>query len=481
MPLQFPQLHDEDESKLIHNLTQYGLSKGLIMYPISYQEYQVNLAPLTLFPTPFPRSQFEKAKSLATAYSELYANVVSQHDWLINVIEALAPVDSSFTGMLYQSYLKAQKKGIVQPISLGIARSDYMYDTTTQQIKQVEFNTVSVSFAGLSRCVGQLHKFCNDNGLYTSNGDAYYDDSDLPVSDSSLGLARGLRDGVSCYEAHHTDGYTKTIVLFVIQPNERNAFDQRAIEYTLFDDFGIVSKRIDLARVTSEVVVDEISHRLYYEGREVSVVYYRSGYSPHDFEVKEAWDCRVLLETTLAIKCPSLLAQLSGAKKIQQLLTDESILAKFYDKQDKSELHSTFCKIYPLDDSARAAAAKKLAFECPENFVLKPQREGGGNNIYKEDIPGFLRSIPEEEWSGYILMELIHPPVQKNILLRDGQLAKDGIVSELGIYSSFLFNEYSGEMINAAYQGYLLRSKISSSNEGGVAAGYGCVDSIYLY
>ena len=29
----------------------------------------------------------------------------------------------------------------------------------------------------------------------------------------------------------------------------------------------------------------------------------------------------------------------------------------------------------------------------PEKYVLKPQREGGGNNVYGEDIKPFLQNI----------------------------------------------------------------------------------------
>ncbi|VEU21044.1 DEKNAAC102008 [Brettanomyces naardenensis] len=450
------------------------------MYPNGYKEYQANLAPLTLFPTPFPRIEFEKAKSIATAYNKLYANIVSQHQWLLDAVRSLSEFDTTFTGKLYQCYLEAEKRGIVQPVALGLVRSDYMYDTVSKVIKQVEYNTVSVSFAGISREVGKLHKFLNDSGLYTKSGEKYYGEDGLIVSDAADGLARGLREAVSYYERTHSSP-GKTIVLFVVQPNERNAFDQRHIEYSLFEKFGIVSKRIELPDVTASVKVDNQTRKLFYQDREVSVVYYRSAYGPGEFTKKETWDCRILLESTLAIKCPSLLVQLSGAKKIQQLLTSTAILDKFLPTDEKkADLVSTFCKIYPLDDSEDATIAKKLAFEKPENFVLKPQREGGGNNIYKEEIPGFLKSIPEKDWAGFILMELIHPPVAKNVMLRDGELLRSGTVSELGVYGSFLFNEKTGKIIHNEYQGHLLRSKISSSNEGGVAAGYGCVDSLYL-
>lgn len=473
----FPKLDEKDEQQIIFDLTQYGLAHGLVMYPQPFENYQANLAPVTLFPTPFPKSQFDKAVRLSKTYNALYAAIVAEKKWLLRIVEELAPFDADFTGRLYESYLKAKKAGIVQPVSLGLIRSDFMYDTVTEEIKQVEFNTVSVSFAGLSSKVSQLHKFLNDQGLY---GGKYYEDSEIPVSEASQGLALGLKEAVEYYESKHTD--SKTIVLFVVQPKERNAFDQRAIEYSLFEH-GIASKRVDLPKVTSLVEIDPKTKKLYYEKQEVSVVYYRSAYGPAEFAEETAWDCRVQLESTLAIKCPSLTVQLSGAKKIQQLLTEPTVIGKFVPDSDpsKSELLSTFCRIYPLDDSEESVTAKKLAFERPERFVLKPQREGGGNNVYKEDIPVFLKSIPEKEWSGYILMELIHPPTEKNVLLRDGKLITDGVVSELGIFGAYLLNEDTGDLLHNSYSGYLLRSKISTSNEGGVAAGYGCVDSLYLY
>ncbi|GMF00144.1 unnamed protein product [Ambrosiozyma monospora] len=134
-----------------------------------------------------------------------------------------------------------------------------------------------------------------------------------------------------------------------------------------------------------------------------------------------------------------------------------------------------------MDDSELGLKAAKLAFEQPENFVLKPQREGGGNNIYKEDIPKFLQKLPKKEWAGYILMELIHPPVFENPILKTGEVIKEGLVSELGVFGAYLFDEKSGKVLANDYSGHLLRSKTQSSNEGGVAAGFGCVDSLYLY
>ena len=72
----------------------------------------------------------------------------------------------------------------------------------------------------------------------------------------------------------------------------------------------------------------------------------------------------------------------------------------------------------------------------PDNFVLKPQREGGGNNVYGADIKPFLENIKDsEERNAYILMDRIKPPITTNYMVRPGQNAKlVNVISELGIF-----------------------------------------------
>ena len=77
------------------------------------------------------------------------------------------------------------------------------------------------------------------------------------------------------------------------------------------------------------------------------------------------------------------------------------------------------------------------AIENPEKYVLKPQREGGGNNVYGQDIKPFLENIKNsEERSAYILMDRISPPIIKNYMVRPGSqepILAD-CISELGIF-----------------------------------------------
>lgn len=487
MSKSFPQLSSSQETELVERLQQWSLANGLVMYPPNFKNYySADVAPITLFPTPLPSLAFHRANEVQKDFNELYVNLVTKEkSWLLGILSQLSQFDKDFTGKLFETYEKAQKLGVKQDLSLGLFRSDYMVNEvagSSPEIKQIEFNTVSVSFCGLSTKVGELHTYLNQSGSYDSKYSyPYYEDSELPVSDSINGMAKGLAGGNAAYLK--STGSKSASVLFIVQDGERNSFDQRHIEYQLLKNHGVKSFRVTLENAQNYLTVN--SDKLYIKSsmEEISVVYYRAGYSPSDYESNPelTWASRLFLENSKAIKCPSVLTQLSGAKKIQQLLTSESILKKLLPKSDLSPLLSTFVNIYPLDDSEEGQKAKKLALESPENFVLKPQREGGGNNIYKEDIPTFLKLIKEEEWGAYILMELINPPSFKNTIIRGNDIIKEEIISELGVYGTILFNESTGDILENENAGFLLRSKVSSSNEGGVAAGFGCVDNVYLY
>nr|GFD58583.1 glutathione synthetase, chloroplastic [Tanacetum cinerariifolium] len=83
-------------------------------------------------------------------------------------------------------------------------------------------------------------------------------------------------------------------------------------------------------------------------------IYYRAGYSPDDYVKEQDWEARLHLEKSRAIKCPSVLTQLAGCKKVQQVLaTPHSPHLKRFlpDDEIASQLLKTFAPIYPLDKS----------------------------------------------------------------------------------------------------------------------------------
>ncbi|AET38355.1 glutathione synthase Ecym_2643 [Eremothecium cymbalariae DBVPG len=479
--VKFPELSDEEiEQDLLPNLLQWSLANGLIMYPPNYSIEQSTPVTMTLFPTPFPRGCFLDAVDVQLAYNTLYAVISQDKDgWLSRESEILSHTDPDFTGQLWNLFCRAKAYGIPQKIGLGIFRSDYFVDKNSVQLKQVEFNTVSVSFGGLSGKICELHRYLNGSGRYSNDGGEFYD-LEQPLSTSAESLAEGIAIAVDKYnEISRTH---QTIVAFIVQNDERNVFDQRILEYNLFKHHNIKSCRLTLHEIHEKTKTDATSRRLYLNAtnQEISVVYFRAGYSPADFSCDQDWENRLSLETSLAIKAPNLLTQLSGTKKIQQLLTSSSVLTRFVSEEVASKLSPTFVKMYPLDDTEMGKIGRALALNEPENYVLKPQREGGGNNIYKKDIPTFLTSISEQEWSGYVLMELINPlETTGNVIIRGQEIHRSPILSELGVFGTILFDDE--QIYSNKYAGWLLRSKFSYSNEGGVAAGFGCVDSVVLY
>lgn len=125
------------------------------------------------------------------------------------------------------------------------------------------------------------------------------------------------------------------------------------------------------------------------------------------------------------------------------------------------------------------------ALATPKAFVLKPQREGGGNNLYDDELAGALRTWGPERLAGHVLMQRIQAPQRPAFLVRDGAVASGPAISELGVFGTFLGDTSEkggggGVRVNG-YAGYLVRTKLAHVNEGGVATGYAVLDSLMLH
>lgn len=228
---------------------------------------------------------------------------------------------------------------------------------------------------------------------------------------------------------------------------------------------------------------------------EISTVYYRAGYTPTDYPTPSQYATRVHLERSRAIKCPSIQLQLAGGKKVQQVLTEAGVLESFLldqerwgpsekkiSQKDVDALRSSFMSMWGLDDSGEDGVTRARA--AAKKLVLKPQREGGGNNVYKSSIPPFLDLLPTEEREIWIAMELIETPGWLgNYLVRAGTgidgAVKTEVISELGIFGWALFGPGLSK-IHEKEIGWLVRTKGKESNEGGVATGFSVLDSLVL-
>lgn len=403
-----------------------------------------------------------------------------------------------FISRLWKIHVAVQKEGYAQTLSLGLYRSDYMAhvpaDSGSASLKQVEFNTISASFGGLSERVSGLHTEILKSPGYPSH--PLLSSSVPPENKAVETLSAGLA------VAHQSYGPSKSLparhlcILFVVQENERNLFDQLPLSQQLTREHGIPVFRLLSTEILSHTSIFNSNparpltyHPPHFKGveYEATTVYLRSFYAPSEYKTESDWEARAHLERSAAIKCPTVLNQLAGCKIIQQVLaetTGPDHLARFLSDTDSStvsRLRATFAPQYDLSSQGRG---RELALnpEAAANHVLKPQREGGGNNIYKTEIPDFLRSIPEADWKRWILMELIHPSASaKNVALRsDGEVLGGHVISELGVYGTILWDQKGGNTLHNDEGGYLLRTKAKEVNEGGVASGFSSLDSVIL-
>ena len=382
-------------------------------------------------------------------------------------------------------------------------RSDYMVHADPAgtnpepEIKQVEFNTIASSFGGLSAQITSLHRYLVAIDAYPPEVSSLLQADEplgIKLSRSGVSLAAGLRAAHQAYGASRTG--LALCVIFLVQDPERNAFDQRHLEYSLLNDHKTRSYRLPFDRVLTDTKLTDDRTLIYTPPHslgtphEVTTIYFRAGYSPSDYTSPTSWTARLHLERSAAIKCPSILTHLAGSKKIQQVLATPNSphLSRFLpDPTVSARILKTFAPIYPLDTSPEGSEARTLASNphTARRYVLKPQREGGGNNIYRGAIPDFLASQPESRWPAYILMEMIEPPPLTNVILRNGEIQKGGVIGELGVYGVCLWRHGrgegdKGEILENFEAGYLLRTKGDTSEEGGVAAGFGAVDSACL-
>ncbi|KAL8193897.1 hypothetical protein R6Q57_026139 [Mikania cordata] len=429
-------------------------------------------APIALLPNSFSEVHWNQACELAPIFNELVDRVSLDGKFLQDTLSRTKKVDA-FTSRLLDIHSRVLQIGKKEDIRLGLHRSDYMLDDKTNLLLQIELNTISCSFSGLSCLVSELHRSL----LSHYEKPLGLDSQKVPINTSASKFAEALAKAWTEYSNH------SAVVMVVVQPGERNMYDQHWLTLSvesnpeLINTHNVTSIRKTLAEIDAQGKILS-DGTLQVNGETVAVIYFRAGYAPTDYPSESEWKARLLMEESSAIKCPSISYHLTGTKKVQQELAKPNVLERFLEnKDDIAKLRECFAGLWSLDDSD----AVKNAIQQPGAYVMKPQREGGGNNIYGDDVKETLLRLQKEgseEEAAYILMQRIFPTVFPTVLVREGICYKEHAVSELGIFSAYLRNKDT--VLSNEQCGYLMRTKVSSSNEGGVAAGFAVLDSLYL-
>lgn len=454
--------------ELIAKAKDYALMHGAgIRSRENFNPDVLQFVPFTLTPSPFPRQEFEKVVDLQATWNELMHAVANDDEFLRKTLSSTIKVDD-FTAKLYEIYENTRPhKG---SISLALTRSDYLpHCFESNALKLVEINTIASSFGALTPIIRQVHQYILGEVNQGSKT------KDLPENNCLKGLADGI---IRAWEMY---GSRNAVVLFVVEEVTYNICDQRILEYEIRkSNVRVIRKTLGEIQIEGDLNKDS---ELLVDGELVSVVYFRAGYEPSHYPSNVQWKARALIEKSRAVKCPNISYHLAGTKKVQQVLAHPETLRRFFTDEAKIQAIKSVCTgIYSLDKDDDNEAIVKEAKTHPDKFVLKPQREGGGNNVYGKDIPKALEELSADELSAYILMDRICPPLARGYILRPGtqiSTQPSDLISELGIFGVVIGTKE--KILYNAQVGHNFRAKLAASNETGVNAGLGALDSPYLF
>ncbi|KAL9646915.1 hypothetical protein ABK040_013774 [Willaertia magna] len=477
----------------------YAICNGLIMKIQKGNSYQVEPIPFTLTPTSISKKAYDKVVYITPILNALVDKMSRDSSFINQSLESVAHYDN-FVKKLLEIYNETFPK-TKSSYQLSIHRSDYMLhveDQGKEEIpQQVELNTISSAFGALSPITHKLHSYLQK---YVPEEDKIVENEEKGrMTDKPLLPNNSFEKIVDIMNASHNvflsskvnSKFSKFYVLFIVQEGERNIGDQKPYELSLVEKYGVFVIRRTLQELVGNTNLVEDSDNeqptLVVDGKyPISVVYFRSGYSPDDYVKDEDWEVRRQVEYSSAIKCPSVGIQLVGTKKIQQVMYNDSVLEKYLNKQDVKAVKEVFTGIYSLEEENLNII--KDAIEHEDDYVLKPQREGGGNLVYGEKMKSYLEILVNNELKSteeyntikytYILMKKIKPRRHYKEIVRKGEISSGECISELGIYCIHLGND-SSVVVNTN-AGYLLRTKLASHQDGGVASGVASMDSIYL-
>ncbi|KAF0692293.1 Aste57867_16615 [Aphanomyces stellatus] len=303
-------------------------------------------------------------------------------------------------------------------------------------VLQVELNTISASFAFMSSIVANLH----DSSLNATKM-RFYRRITGP-SGTPRGIAGKPRAPGAAVGPHEG-----ACTIWQATPNETNSVDQRWLEYTLWETHRVKVLCWSLhERAMAEL--HGIQRELWIDGAEVAVAYFRSAYTPTDYPSEFEWTGHKTVERW----------DKKGAASAAQL-------RRFMTEAESVVLEKSFTGLYGLEQTSPDLPRIKVLVETnPEGFVLKPQREGGGNNL--DEVADAIKTWTPAELQAYILMDRIWPQEQP------------ATNSELGVFGVALFDH--GKAVFNEHAGHFLRTKLSSTNEGGVAAGFAVLSSPFL-
>lgn len=408
-----------------------------------FEACRISLTPYLVRP-----EQWNDARATARALNQLQL-ALSHHPEIIR--DLIAPLHGGGTLLdAFMPYLVPTKAAAV-----NLCRHDFLLDQQGEW-RLVESNAIAAGMGPFSEKCSEIQRD------HAPNHSLEFADNPAIATQSAA-----LFDA-----AQQNRKSDQPLIVFAVEANENNVFDQRYLADALRHK-GAEVVFLTLTELHQQLTAQGDFLALP-DGRLIDLFYFRSGYNLSDYQVAgvDLIAFRAWMEQHRVAVCPSIAAQVASSKWVQKELSAHL---------QKPEMAS-WMNEFGLDQTGYLLARNALAvgyrdIENPqepdntEDWLVKNQNEGGGNvQAYQSGLSLTERSSQQ----GWFLMKKI--PCQASAMTKDVFSAGEILnlrdtITEVGIF-------YAGD--DAHYAGYLARSKARTSLETGVHSGQGMVDAIAL-
>lgn len=480
-------LQEQIPQQIVEEVCEWAIMNGVA---IKNADNSARHCPFSIAPIAMPRGTYQHLQHVTPLISKLISKVSEDHAYLQSALSKMAKSDPFFDRLMsMHKQIHGTEDNWLVPARkpLLLMRTDFM-DDRVHGAKVIEFNGIAAGMGPFGQKVTELHRYIE--GMWP---DIYRQWAEIPASESTENtcleqLAFAIAKTAKEIRADFSDN-SKPTFLMVVQEDEDNVYDQHLLESAL-QKLGVRTVRRTFDQLSSALFSGE-GQSLFLNGvGAIDVVYLRAGYQYCDYyapEKNEPVCCHTLSQTRVFIEQhhvavnATVSQQLATSKTMQMLLTMMS--EKEYqrwgiDTEDARLIKSVLADMRPINSESIAWFNTQAN---AQEWVLKNQGEGGGHCIFGSDISNKLSELKPEEYNAWALMLRLFPHERERptLAIRDGQPSLiENLVSEIGLFTAF----YDGKpMTNAnGYAGYLVRSKPSNENEGGVHSGKGMLDSITL-
>lgn len=433
----------------------------------------------TLYPSAIRRIEYDEGHVLTPILNRLTMTIARDYDFLRNALRETARADENFTGRL----LRMLDEKHVSRVEFTLNRYDFFANACTNEntkpyergLKLIELNCIAAGVVTQAGLTTALHRM-----LYSSPASQVVDVynnmqlDDMPRNETVHLIAAS----VATAHKHYVRVYDKcdARIIMIVEEPYVNACDQNMLRWRVWTEHRIDFLRITLPQLAQHSTIASDGTLIVREFAgiqqfSVSVAYFRTGYMPYEYRTEQHWHGRTLIERSNAVSCPSVAMQLMGMKKMQQVLGEPNVLGRYLDESEAMLVRSTLVKQFDLT----CDSAVQCGIENMHDYVLKPQREGGGNNLYREQLRDTLVRLKPKQRAAYVLMERIHSTAVPNVLVRNGKWEFCEVVSELGFYGGITLVD--GEIVENKVDGQCLKSKKVGVDDGGIIVGVAVLDS----